>query len=123
MTTQLDGSFHSTLSTDHEEFEIVSITSEPASDARRHSFGQALHYHSSTLPLPQLGNEPVPTSEAVDHFGSSFFTPADDIQAYVNGFVATDEDATTDDYRINSPPRMRPVRVYIASLCDVLHPG
>lgn len=106
------------------------------------------HSHTSELQLPQLPPEPVPAPGALERFDTACLSP-EDVQSFVRRYVdgedseneeeemkepqaqpALDESlaiGTQQDalkgYKINKPPTMRPVRVYIAALYDVLHPG
>jgi hypothetical protein len=105
-----------------------------------------LHSHTSELQLPQLPPEPVPAPGCLERFDTACLSP-EDVQSFVRRYVQTGQDPEENGehdqldcgldeslaigvekegmkgYRINNPPTMRPVRVYIAALYDVLHPG
>lgn len=114
----------------------------------QHGLGRQ-HSHTSELQLPQLPPEPVPAPGALERFDTACLSP-EDVQSFVRRYVDgnesdNEEDAENDHtraphpmdeslaigvqqealkgYKINKPPTMRPVRVYIAALYDVLHPG
>ncbi|CAG7848549.1 SubName: Full=Uncharacterized protein {ECO:0000313/EMBL:CCA66540.1} [Serendipita indica DSM 11827] len=130
-----------------EEFEFVGSV---LSDSELRTRAGALNtgplgltaYHTSELQLPGLAPEPVAAPGVLERFETASLAPQD-IQSYVQRLVdgtALDEYAgpsVMDDsilapgatglqrggYKLNKPPQMRPVRVYIAALYDVLHPG
>jgi hypothetical protein len=77
----------------------------------------------------------------LEKFETACLSP-EDVQSFVKRWVDGEEDeedvayimdeslapmgmqtAALKGYKINKPPKMRPVRVYIAALYDVLHPG
>ncbi|KAG8777235.1 hypothetical protein FRC15_011467 [Serendipita sp. 397] len=104
-------------------------------------------YHTSELQLPSLAPEPVAPPGVLEKFEMASLSP-EDVQSYVRRWVDGDvadliagetpggylDDSvavghggmlatTLSGYTINKPPTMRPVRVYMAALFDVLHPG
>lgn len=130
----------SSFSNDQEEFEIVSVISDSELHPQLNMQPLGLTaYHSSDLQLPQLPPEPVPAPGCLEKFETACLSP-EDVQSFVKRWVDGEEEdgaypldesmaplaAETEalkGYKINKPPKMRPVRVYIAALYDVLHPG
>jgi hypothetical protein len=151
------------LSVDHEEFEIVSAVSDSDLHQTEHLYNSnphlllhgrdglgRQHSHTSELQLPQLPPEPVPAPGCLELFDTACLSP-EDVRSFVRRYVQTGEDSEENEngepsqlqvgrgldeslaigveregmkgYKINKPPTMRPVRVYIAALYDVLHPG
>ena len=103
---------HSSLSSEPEDFEIVSVASTSF-----HDTGSGMIYHHTRLPLqPQQASEPVPQSEALERYDTAGFT-ADDIQAFTRRAIEG-----THGYVINDAPKMRPVRIYIPSAYEALQP-
>ena len=129
-----------------DEFEFVGSV---LSDSELRTRGSALNtgplgltaYHTSELLLPGLPPEPVAAPGVLERFETASLS-SQDIQSYVQRLVdgtALEEyfGSVMDDsilapgatglqrggYKLNKAPQMRPVRVYIAALYDVLHPG
>jgi len=109
-----------------------------------HGLGRQNH-HSSELQLPQLPPEPIPAPGCLERFDTACLSP-EDVQSFVKRYLPGEDSEPNGDqepvdggldeslaigveregmkgYKINKPPTMRPVRVYIAALYDVLHPG
>jgi hypothetical protein len=126
---------------DGDDFELVSVTSDNDPISLNTQPLGLTAYHTSNLTLPQHPPEPVPAPGCLEHFDTARLT-IEDIQTNVNKFIdgADDDQEEHNDcypmdesvamegggihgYKINRPPKMRPVRVYIAALYDVLHPG
>jgi hypothetical protein len=126
---------------DGDDFELVSVTSDSDPISFNTQPLGLTAYHTSNLALPQHPPEPVPAPGCLEHFDTARLT-IQDIQTNVNNFIEAADDeqeelkdcysmdesaamggASIRGYKINRPPKMRPVRVYIAALYDVLHPG
>lgn len=104
---------HSSLSSELEDFEIVS-----AASTSFHDTGSGMDYHHTRLPLrPQQAPEPAPQSEALDRYDTACFSAAEDIQAFTRRAIEG-----THGYMINDAPKMRPVRIYILSAYEALQP-
>lgn len=103
---------HSSLSSEPEDFEIVSLASTSF-----HDTGSGMHYHHTKLPLqPQQAPEPAPQREALERYDTACFSP-EDIQAFTRRAIEG-----THGYMINDAPKMRPVRIYIPSAYEALQP-
>jgi hypothetical protein len=126
---------------DGDDFELVSVTSDSDPISLNTQPLGLTAYHTSNLTLPQHPPEPVPAPGCLEHFDTARLT-IEDIQTNINNFIDAADDEQDEQksyypmdeslaigggsirgYKINRPPKMRPVRVYIAALYDVLHPG
>lgn len=102
---------HSSLSSEQEDFEIVSVAS-----TSYHEPGSGMHYHHSSLPLPLQAPEPVPQQDALERYETACLS-AEDIQAFTRRAIEG-----THGYMINDAPKMRPVRIYMTSPYEALQP-